>query len=133
MSTSKERMPLSNELVQEDFEPPKDDKINYKLILRNGFRSAVITFLSILVIVLVLNLLSFGMFLTFFYLFIIFAGFLYLLSASFVIWFGPSPQYAAIKAKYRNRSLKIRSTTDALQDGFSKMVAAFFLVFIAII
>lgn len=122
---------LTNDSTEE-FEIQADDKINYKEALSHGVKSSLFTFIAVLLFALLMNFLSFGLFLLYIWNILYLASVAYFFSAAMVIWFGPSPQWNALKAKYRNRSVKFKTTTESLQDGLGKVIAGFILIFIVL-
>ena len=123
---------LTNNTIEE-FEIKAHDKINYRKALAHGLKSSLFTVIAVLIFALLMNFLSFGLFLLYLWNILYLASVAYFFSAAMVIWFGPSPQWNALKAKYRNRSIKFKTTTESLEDGLGKAIAGFILIFIVLV
>ncbi|MCE7734531.1 MAG: hypothetical protein GPJ54_06615 [Candidatus Heimdallarchaeota archaeon] len=134
MSNSKE--PLSQTLPKEieetiDEDTEEDEKIRVAYAIKNGLFLGIVSYLTLILIAIIVNYaLGTNVLLVFFedLVFLIAASFF--LFSGFVIWFGPSPQWAYIKKSVSKQNTEPISTADSLTMGLSRSITAILLIII---
>lgn len=134
MSNSKE--PLTQPLPKEmedaiDNKIEDDENIKFGYALKNGLFLGVVSFLTLNLIAIIVNVaLGTNVLIVFFddLVFLIATSFFFF--SGFVIWFGPSPQWALIKKSVSKRNVKPISTSDSLTIGLSRSITAIVLIII---
>lgn len=132
MSDTKE--PLSKSAKKDsklefDAKTDSEEAINLGYVVKNGLLMGLITYLTLGLIAIIINYtLGTNVLLVYFgdLVFLIAASFF--LFSGFVIWFGPSPQWAIVKKSITKRNAKPISTSDALSVGLARSLTAIFLI-----
>ena len=134
MSNPKE--PLTKSIPKEiedtiDKKPEDRDKINFKYALKRGLFLGLVSYLTLGLIAVIVNFaLGTNVLLVFFDDLVFLIAALFFLFSGFIIWFGPSPQWAFVKKSISKRNVQPVSTSESLTVGLSRSITAILLIVI---
>ena len=107
------------------------DKLNFGYAIKNGIFLGIVSYFALALIAIIVNFVLGTNVLVFYFedlVFLIASSFF--LFSGFIIWFGPSPQWALVKKSITKQNVKPISTSESLSIGLSRSITAIFLLVI---